>query len=400
MKTPKLIAFFLPQFHPIPENDRWWGKGFTEWTNVTKATPLFEGHLQPHLPRDLGFYDLRVDETRREQIKMAKKFGIDGFCYHYYWFSGKRLLNIPLDKMLNDKQSNMPFCLCWANENWTRKWDASEHDVLIEQKYLKGDALEFIKSLVPFLKDKRYIKVKNKPFIIVYRPQSIPDIKKTLNIWRNYCKKIGLGQVHISAALTHGNQDYIKYGFDSGVEFPPHNLNIGTITHKISFFNTFFGNVFSYSDIADNYLNRKYNDPLVFKTIFPSWDNTARTNNRALITVDAEPMNYELWLARTIKAVKNAKNNKLVFINAWNEWAEGCHLEPDNFYGCDWLKATLNAKKGLTNVRNFKRCHKSSVSSSHKLNIKNQIIFLLKVFVKKIPPLHRLSLRIFTLINK
>jgi len=400
MKMPKLITFYLPQFHPIPENDRWWGKGFTEWTNVTKATPLFEGHHQPHLPRDLGFYDLRVDKTRREQIKLAKKFGIDGFCYHYYWFSGKRLLNIPLDKMLNDTKSNMPFCLCWANENWTRKWDASEHEILIEQKYLKGDALDFIKSLVPFLKDKRYIKIKKRPYIIVYRPQSIPNVNETLNVWRGYCRKIGLGEIHISAALTHGNRDYIKYGFDSGVEFPPHNLNIGTITHKISFFNVFFGNVFSYSDIAENYLNRKYKDPLVFKTVFPSWDNTARTNNRALIILDAEPMNYELWLARTIKAIKNAKNNKLVFINAWNEWAEGCHLEPDNFYGSDWLKATLNAKKGLTKIRKFKDHHKSSVSSSHKINIKNQIIFLLKVFVKKIPPLHRLSLRIFTLINK
>lgn len=352
---PRLIAFYLTQFHPTPENDRWWGKGFTEWTNVTKALPLFEGHYQPHLPADFGFYDLRVRETRREQIEMAKNCGIDGFCYHYHWFSGKRLLNLPLDDMLTDPKSDMPFCLCWANENWTRRWDAADHEILIEQKYLPEDDLNFIKSLEPFLKDSRYIRIDGRLLLIVYRPQHLPNALKSVQIWRKYCRAIGMGEIHVCAALTHGNEDYAKFGFDSGVEFPPHNLR--RLTHvngKINFYNSFQGIVMQYEGIAQDYLDRTYGTARVFKTVFPSWDNTARTGDRAFVVLNGVPGNYEYWLSSTIDRVQQAgTGDQLIFINAWNEWAEGCHLEPDRLFGRGFLQATLNAKNGLRRLTAF-----------------------------------------------
>jgi len=351
---PRLIAFYLTQFHPTPENDRWWGKGFTEWTNVTKARPLFEGHLQPHLPSDFGFYDLRVRETRHDQIRMARQYGIDGFCYHYYWFSGTRILNRPLDDMLADPESDMPFCLSWANESWTRRWDAADHEVLIEQKYLPEDDLNFIKSLLPFFEDPRYIRVDSKPFLIVYRPQHLPDGRKSAQVWRDHCRSIGLGEIHICAALTHGNMDYVQFGFDSGVEFPPHNVGAENVNRAIRFHDHFRGNVMQYADVAHSYLDRSYGGPRVFSTVFPSWDNTARTKDRSLVVLNGVPDNYEYWLAATIdRTGRTGDGDKLVFINAWNEWAEGCHLEPDRWFGHDFLQATQNAKNGLRRFATF-----------------------------------------------
>jgi lipopolysaccharide biosynthesis protein len=351
---PRLIAFFLPQFHPIPENDHWWGKGFTEWTNVTKAKPLFEGHLQPHLPSDFGYYDLRVRETRHDQIKMAKQYGVDGFCYYYYWFSGKKILNLPLEDMLADPESNMPFCLCWANENWTRRWDGNDHEVLIAQQYLPTDDLDFIKSIVPFFKDKRYIRLDNKPYLVFYCPQHLPDARNTVNIWREYCRSIGLGEIHVCAALTHSNDDYIQFGCDSGVEFPPHNLRSSNINKHVRFNRNFRGNVIQYASIAQSYLDRTYGVSRVFRTVFPSWDNTARTRESALVVLNGVPDNYEYWLSATINNVnQSGSREELIFINAWNEWAEGCHLEPDRWFGHKFLQATLNAKSGLRRFSTF-----------------------------------------------
>lgn len=352
---PKLIAFYLTQYHPIPENDVWWGKGFTEWTNVTKAQPLFDGHYQPHLPSDMGFYDLRVRQTRRDQIKLAREYGIEGFCYHYYWFSGKRLLHEPLNDMLADSESDMPFCLCWANENWTRRWDAAEHEVLIAQKYLPDDDMNFIKSLIPFFQDSRYIRIVGKPLLIVYRPQHLPDAKKSARAWREYCRSIGIGEIHICAALTHGNEDYIQFGFDSGVEFPPHNLHCNNMASKILFHQPFRGRVVQYEDVAQTYMARRYNNRNVFKTVFPSWDNTARTGNRAVVVLNSTPENYEYWLSQTVRNTMEEfpGEERLVFINAWNEWAEGCHLEPDRKYGRQFLEATQRAASINSRVGQF-----------------------------------------------
>ncbi len=294
----KLIAFYLTQYHPIPENDRWWGKGFTEWTNVTRAEALFQGHYQPHLPSDLGFYDLRLRQVRHEQIALARQYGIDGFCYHYYWFSGKRILNAPLDDMLADPHSEMPFCLCWANENWTRRWDAAEHEILIAQKYLPDDDLKFIKDLVPFFNDQRYIRVNGAPLLIVYRPQHLPDARKTVQVWREHCLKSGIGPIHVCAALTHGNEDYSRFGFDSGVEFPPHNLKDASVNDRLDFVAPFKGTVMEYRTVAQSYLDRKYDHGNVFRSVFPSWDNTARTGQRALVVLDGTPDNYEYLAGR------------------------------------------------------------------------------------------------------
>lgn len=351
----RLIAFYLPQFHPIEENDLWWGKGFTEWTNVTKATPLFNGHYQPHLPTDLGFYDLRLRETRLEQINLAKQYGVDGFCYHYYWFSGQRILDKPVDAMLADPEHSMPFCLCWANENWTRRWDAADHEVLMAQKYLPDDDLNFIKSLVPFFEDPRYIRIDGAPFFIVYRPQHLPDARKTLQLWRDYCASIGIEKLHIAAALTHGNEDYEQYGFDAGVEFPPHNLKTGNINNNLDFHAPFSGNVMQYHAVAQSYIERSYTQGNVYRTVFPSWDNTARTHGRALVVLNGTPDNYEYWLAESIRRTRQdfPIGDRVVFINAWNEWAEGCHLEPDRLYGRRFLEATLRAKSGMSDLGDF-----------------------------------------------
>ena len=350
----RLIAFYLPQFHPIAENDQWWGKGFTEWTNVTKAQPLFEEHYQPHLPTELGFYDLRLRQTRHEQIELAKSYGIDGFCYHYYWFSGKRLLNKPIDDMLADPASEMPFCFCWANENWTRRWDAADHEVLIAQQYREEDDLAFIQELAPVFRDPRYIRVDGKPLLIVYRVQHLPNPSRTAAIWRNHCREAGIGEIRLCAALTHGNESFRQYGFDSGVEFPPHNLRDASVNAEIQFFNPFKGYVLQFATIARSYLTRDYADEPVFKTVFPSWDNTARTGQRAVVVLNGTPANYAHWLSSTIeKTLQAGASDPLVFINAWNEWAEGCHLEPDRKYGRAFLEATAAAKRGEQQFPSF-----------------------------------------------
>jgi lipopolysaccharide biosynthesis protein len=353
-ETPRLIAFYLTQYHPIPENDAWWGKGFTEWSNVTKARPLFEGHYQPHLPSDLGFYDLRLRETRREQIALAKEYGIDGFCYHYYWFSGKRLLERPLDDMLSDPESDMPFCLCWANESWSRRWSGEEKNVLMPQHYHHEDDLAFIQSLQPYFADPRYIRLENKPFLIVYRPTNLPDPKRSTEIWRAYCRESGIGEIHLCAALTFGNEVYAEMGFDSGVEFPPHNSNLLPENDLQRFYAPFWGRLYDYTELAQAFLNKNYLSKTVFKTLVPAWDNTARMLHHASIFKNSSPGNYEYWLSKAIDQVKDkGTEGAFIFVNAWNEWAEGCHLEPDMRYGRAYLEATQRAKNGIRNFVGF-----------------------------------------------
>ena len=343
----KLIAFYLPQFHPIPENDLWWGKGFTEWTNVTKAKPNFVGHYQPHQPYDLGYYDLRVLDTQKRQVELAKHYGIYGFCFYYYWFGGKRLLELPLKQYLDNSEIDFPFCLCWANENWTRRWDGSEHEILIAQKYSKDQYTHFIRDIMPHFRDSRYIRIDGKPMLLVYRVDVLPDSQQAVEIWRAECRLAGIGEIYLVAVQSFGITDPRPYGFDAAVEFPPHHLKEVALKHKkVRLVNKDFkGQLFDYNLAAQVMLGKKHPDYPVFKTIMPSWDNTARRQNNSHIFVYATPDNYKSWLSQAIEKTKlrNPKDKRFVFINAWNEWGEGTHLEPDQKYGYAYLQATSDA---------------------------------------------------------
>ena len=235
----RLIAFYLPQFHPIPENDRWWGKGFTEWTNVTKAMPQFSGHYQPRLPQDLGFYDLRLVDTLRRQVALARRHGIHGFCFHTYWFGGTWLLNTPLQLLLANPDIDLPFCLCWANENWTRRWDGLDREILIAQRHSAEDDLALALALEPALRDPRYIRIDGRPILMVYRPGLLPNSLSTARRWRGHFARAGLGDPFLLMAQGFGDEDPRLHGFDAAVEFPPHKLakNAPVINHNVTLFN-------------------------------------------------------------------------------------------------------------------------------------------------------------------
>ena len=342
----KVIAFYLPQFHPIPENDTWWGKGFTEWTNVSKAFPNFEGHYQPHLPGELGFYDLRVPEVQQRQIELAKKYGIYGFCFYYYWFGGKRLLERPINQFL-DSNIDFPFCLCWANENWTRRWDGAENEILIGQVHSEHEYADFIRDIAPFFLDKRYIRVEGKPLLVVYRVDILPNPLKAVEIWRTECQKMGIGDIYLVSAQSFGITDPRPYGFDAAVEFPPHNLGEGEIDKSLLPITNpeFQGRIFDYGVTAQTMMQKNKAEYVLFKTVMPSWDNTARKQNHGHIFIDSTPAVYKNWLKNAVSYSKQYldEDKRFVFINAWNEWAEGTHLEPDQFHGYAFLQATADA---------------------------------------------------------
>ena len=344
---PKLIAFYLPQYHPIVENDRWWGKGFTDWTNVTKAVTLYVGHYQPHLPDELGFYDLRLAEVQHRQVELAKQYGIYGFCIHYYWFNGKRLLEKPLEQFLHHKELDIPFCLCWANENWTRRWDGLENDILLEQIHSPKNDINFIRDLKTFFTDSRYIRIEGKPVLIVYRTTILPDPKATVERWRAYCRDQGIGDIYLIAAQTFGFENPEQYGFDAAVEFPPHTMTgCEEITYGISVLNkNYSGKIWDYEYFVKSKEYLKKVPYTLFKGIAPGWDNTARKPNNSSVYQGSSPSVYQEWLLDLIHWSADAHNEekRIIFINAWNEWAEGAHLEPDRKYGYGYLQSTADA---------------------------------------------------------
>ncbi|SOB60073.1 protein of unknown function [Pseudodesulfovibrio profundus] len=364
--SKKLIAFYLPQFHPIPENDEWWGEGFTEWTNVTKAKPLFDGHNQPARPGALGFYDLRAIDTLQKQSTLAKEFGVYGFCFHHYYFDGKRLLEKPVDGLLAHPEIDLPFMLCWANENWTRRWDGLENDILIAQNHTPEDDIAFLEDLSRYLEDSRYIRVDGKPVFIVYKVSQLPDAKATVTRWREHWQKTRNEGLYIVMAQTFGELDPSKYGFDAAVEFPPH---VAAKASKVEdgvpgLVEDFQGNIYDYSTILEQNPNAE-EDYTLFKTVFPSWDNTARRGKTAHLFYGSTPKLYGQWLRSALKysSTDTPDDASFCFVNAWNEWAEGAYLEPDETHGYAYLNATarelelVSAKSGQLRIAVLIHCY-------------------------------------------
>lgn len=348
--APRVVAFYLPQFHPIAENDAWWGTGFTEWTNVTKAMPQYRGHHQPRLPLDLGFYDLRNPDVMRAQVSMAKTNGVDAFCFHYYWFDGHRLLETPIETYLADKGKtlDLPFCLCWANENWTRRWDGSESDMLMEQSHSLADHARVFDDLCRYFADPRYLTVDGKPIIVIYRPSIIKDLDAMVDIWRRAAEKAGLPGIHLVATNSFGFSDPGSIGFDALCEFPPHNVVVGARNAEKEWLNpSHEGNLYVYSDVVD-YCEQRLNDidgtadaRSYYPTLMMGWDNEARKPGRGNVFDGCTPALFRRWMdvAYDFSARNHARGNGLVFVNAWNEWAEGTYLEPDRQYGHAYLWA-------------------------------------------------------------
>jgi len=343
----RLIAFYLPQFHPIPENDLWWGRGFTEWTNVVRAKPQFPGHYQPHLPGELGFYDLRLLEVQERQVYLAKLYGIYGFAFYFYWFAGKRLLERPLQQYIEHAQLDLPFCLCWANENWTRRWDGRERELLITQQYGPGDDESFIAYIAKYLRDRRYIKINGRPLLIVYRPDLLPNARRTAQRWRAWCRDNGIGELYLAYTQSFEARNPSSYGFDAAIEFPPNNTSAPIINEHIDSLNPAFrGTVYDWTVFVTQ--SRRYRSPgyTLFRGVNPSWDNEARRRGGGAIYLGSSPSRYREWLANAIHDTIerfDTTEERIIFINAWNEWAEGAHLEPDQKYGYAYLQATLDA---------------------------------------------------------
>jgi lipopolysaccharide biosynthesis protein len=350
----RVVPFYLPQFHPIPENDRWWGKGFTEWTNVTAATPVYRGHYQPRFPQDLGFYDLRLDEVRVAQRDLAAAAGIEGFMYYYYWFAGKRLLEQPIEALLKS-DLDQPFCIMWANENWTRRWDGRESDVLIAQDYDRVPAEQFIDDILPLLADDRYLTIDGRKVVAVYRPGQLGDLPSVIATWRERARAGGVGELFLMNVDVADEFDGLTWsleeaGLDGSLGFPPHNHFLAGVPHAdLHVDKRFEGIIFSYQSMAEHAEQRLRAG--VHDTYFPgvmvAFDNTPRRQWAPDIWCGANPYTFRRWLSAAVGAVLPRRpEERVVFINAWNEWAEGAVLEPTDKFGRTYLLAVRDVLYG------------------------------------------------------
>jgi lipopolysaccharide biosynthesis protein len=344
----KYIAYYLPQFHPIPENDEAWGAKFTEWTNVTKAIPRYAGHYQPRLPGELGFYDLRDADVIRRQAELAALGGVYGFCIHNYWFEGRRLLERPLEIILENPDIDLRFCLNWANEPWTRRWDGGTGDVIAEQNHSLDDDRNYIRSIVPALSDERYIRIDGRPLLMVYRPALFPDFRATIDVWREYLVSAGLGNPYIVTPQAFDDNDPTKWGADAAAGFPPHNggWDLPRVRHRLHLFDRkFTGQAASYDRLAQTAIGNKPDTFRLFPGVCPQWDNEARRPGYSYSFFGSTPAKYGAWLKAASDYAGQAPNpeERIVFINAWNEWGEGAYLEPDRHYGYAYLAETARA---------------------------------------------------------
>ncbi len=332
----KSLVFYLPQFHTFPENDEWWGTGFTEWTNTKKAEPRFKNHYQPRIPHDdIGYYDLSEYKVLIEQAKLAKEHGIYGFCFYYYWFSGKRLMEKPIDLFLEHKEIDIKFCLCWANENWTRTWDGLENDVLIEQKYQEDDVLNYVRDIKKYVSDDRYIRIYGKPVFIIYNALALPDAAKFFKELRFYAKEEGIGDIFIwicKEATHDARENELRKYVDKMVEFPPRYTGsepifLGTIDD---------GYLVDYKKAVNEHIKKdEVIEKDVYKTAMLGWDNSARRRDSYVVFDNFDVKSFYDWVSYNASYTAQIfePEERFMFINAWNEWAEGTYLEPDEKYG-------------------------------------------------------------------
>jgi hypothetical protein len=343
----KVLAFYLPQFHAFPENDEWWGKGFTEWTNIARGQPRFVGHYQPRVPRDLGFYDLEKPETLARQVDLARAAGIHGFSFYYYRFDGKRLLERPVERFLADPAIDFPFCLMWANETWTRRWDGADKEVLIAQTYDPSQDAGLVDDLQRHFADPRYIRVQGRPLLLLYRADAIPDAANRIEQWRELFRSRHGEEPLIFMAQTFGNDDPRPFGFDGAFEFPPHTAyKRPAINAELTLLDPAFrAGTVAYDDFVAHALAEPPTEYPLIRTATPSWDNDARLQGTGIVLHGSTPAAYEGWLRALVEAAAREPvfGEPLVFVNAWNEWAEAAYLEPDLHYGAAYLNATARA---------------------------------------------------------
>ncbi|WP_392486713.1 glycoside hydrolase family 99-like domain-containing protein [Haloimpatiens sp. FM7315] len=373
----KIITFYLPQFHSIPENDEWWGKGFTEWVNVKGAKPLFEGHEQPRIPINENYYNLLDDSTIKWQIELAKEHGVYGFCFYHYWFNGHLLLEKPMENFLNNQQLNFPYCICWANENWTNAWVADGNvKTLIQQKYGdKDDWKNHFEYLLPFFMDKNYIKADGKPLFVIYRPEICECLNEMLDYWNQLAIEAGLKGICFAyqqlSYYLEKNKDDSRFSYY--IEYQPGYARYDVQNCKKTFLSnsllktktwirslafkidkTMNWNLSAkltrqslttedYDELCRAIINRKPTDDKAIPGMFVGWDNTPRRGARGRVCLNSTPEKFEYYLSKQIENAKNNYKKDMIFVFAWNEWAEGGYLEPDTRNEYDYLKAIKKA---------------------------------------------------------